>query len=72
MQKNNFEEEGSCTDWEGTKKHHRKQKKDEREIENTPKEDMFGKGIKSYNREGWTPYKGLSYDISNSTVVLFK
>ena len=40
MQKNNFEGEESCIDWEGTEKHHRKLKKDE---ENTPEEDIPAK-----------------------------
>jgi len=44
MQKNDFEAEESCTDWEETEKHHRKLKKDKGEIENTPEGDMLAKG----------------------------
>ena len=52
MQKNGLEEGDSCTDWEGTEKHQKKLKKDEGETENTPEQDMLGKGTQSCSREG--------------------
>ena len=61
-----FEGEESCTDWEGIEKHDRKLKKDEKEIENTPEEDMLAKGTQFYNREG-----RISKLISNMWLDLY-